>query len=160
MTDDTGNYPQYSSKYLTSTYYIHCTIRGSFIKQKSSYHFQNQCQKSIHFSKFLYLLLKECRDTDISETCVLVILTRGLTPAYNVMKNFQPMRGQCLRSEGETDQSETRILTLVIMYWLTNWVTVGYNEIQTAPQQKCILMENIFTLGIIIQLKSHLCWLI
>ena len=70
------------------------------------------------------------------------------------------MRGQCLRSGGETDQSETRILTLVIMYWLTNWVTVGYNEIQTAPQQKCILMENIFTLGIIIQLKSHLCWLI
>ena len=47
-----------------------------------------------------------------------------------------------------------------IMYWLTNWVTVGYNEIQTVPQQKCILMENIFTLGIIIQPKSALfCWL-
>ena len=38
-------------------------------------------------AKFLYLLLTEYRDTDISETWVLWILTRGLTPAYHNLTN-------------------------------------------------------------------------
>ena len=71
-------------------------------------------------------------DTDIGEILFLVVLTACWTSAYDVMnvpwtnsspvmvnhRKFPPMRCWC------SDIS--------IMYWLTNWVTVGYNEIQSS----------------------------
>ena len=80
----------------------------------------------------------------ISETGVLGILTRSLTPAYNVMKEDLTNDSQVSQGWRRNQPMRVEDSDISIMYWLTNWVTVGHNEIQTAPQQKCIPMEKYF----------------
>ena len=80
--------------------------------------------------------MTECRDTDISETWILGILTRSLTPAYNVMKEDLTNHSPVYQSWRRHRPIRVQDSDISIMYWLTNWVTVCYNEIQTAPQQK------------------------